>query len=628
MHPLLERQLRRIGLSADTPPDCAAWQRLLERVENSYRQADQARDLVERSMVLSSREMRELYEQLHRANAELERRILERTADLARTNVELRGEIEARKRSELALRQSEARFRALTELSADWYWEQDEHFRFTGLSESVQERAGLTVETYLGRTRWDLPAVDLSGEQWSAHRALLEAHRPFRDLEFRRVNASGRTVWISVSGDPVFDEAGRFRGYRGIGRNITERKAFEAALLDFNRTLERRVSERTAELESAGRALRRSEARLRGVIDMAPMLILCKDRDGRYLMCNRACAEVYGRTPEGMLGLTSREAGLDAPNCARLEEADQRVRATGKVHVLSDFRLAGADGRLRTFINMRVPFAYSEEHPDAVLGVVTEITELETAQAEVRKLNTELEARVEARTVQLAAAMRELESFCYSISHDLRSPVRAITATAGMALADHGGALPEDVNKLLARIVAAGRTMNAMIDGLLDLSRLNLAEPRRERFDFSALAKEVWLEVAAGEPQRAVDFSLEDGCAAVADRVLARIALQNLLANAFKFTRHVAAPRVEIGSFLRDGERGFYVRDNGAGFDMAYAEKLFGTFQRLHGVNEFEGTGIGLATVQRIVQRHGGRVWAEGKPGQGAVFRFTFGAGA
>jgi signal transduction histidine kinase len=231
---------------------------------------------------------------------------------------------------------------------------------------------------------------------------------------------------------------------------------------------------------------------------------------------------------------------------------------------------------------------------------------------------------VEAHARELEAANKDLEAFSYSVSHDLRAPLRAIDGFSQALLEDHAAALDERGREHLGRVRAAAQRMGELIDDLLQLSRVSRAELVRAPVDLGALAREVAAELAQREPGRSVSLAIGEGLRAEADRRLARIVLENLLGNAWKFTARRAAARIEVGAgAAADGAPTFFVRDDGAGFDPRYAHKLFAPFQRLHGAAEFPGTGIGLAIVQRIVDRHGGRAWAEGEPGRGAVFWFT-----
>jgi light-regulated signal transduction histidine kinase (bacteriophytochrome) len=247
-------------------------------------------------------------------------------------------------------------------------------------------------------------------------------------------------------------------------------------------------------------------------------------------------------------------------------------------------------------------------------------TQRQRAEQQVRRLNAELEQRVAERTSQLESANRELEAFSYSVSHDLRAPLRAIDGFSSILLETHGRELGAKGQEHLERVCAASRRMGQLIDDLLSLSRVTRNEMNRETVDLSSMSQAIVADLRRSEPERQIDVLVTPNLRANADPNLIRIVLENLLSNAWKFTRKTADPRIEVGAIHHDGRAAFFVRDNGAGFDMTYANKLFGAFQRLHGAADFEGTGIGLTTVQRIVHRHGGHVWAEGAVGQGATF--------
>jgi light-regulated signal transduction histidine kinase (bacteriophytochrome) len=267
------------------------------------------------------------------------------------------------------------------------------------------------------------------------------------------------------------------------------------------------------------------------------------------------------------------------------------------------------------------------EFNSMAVAIERHVAEFETARKQLDSLNADLERRVRRRTAELEASNKELEAFSYSVSHDLRSPLRAIDGFSQALLEDHGEELDGEAKVDLARIRDNTRRMGDLIDSLLALSRLSRQDMHLEGIDLTALAEESVATVRQESPDRDVMVRIEPGMTAQGDPALIRIVLDNMLINAFKFTSKHATALVEVGS-QRDGdETVFFVRDDGAGFDMAYAGKLFTPFQRLHSAAEFPGNGVGLATVQRIVQRHGGRVWAEGTPGKGAAFHFTI-AGA
>ncbi|MBI4667382.1 MAG: HAMP domain-containing protein [Nitrospinae bacterium] len=250
--------------------------------------------------------------------------------------------------------------------------------------------------------------------------------------------------------------------------------------------------------------------------------------------------------------------------------------------------------------------------------------ELEKSRVEVHRAKEELERRVAERTVQLEEANKELEAFSYSVSHDLRAPLRTVDGFSLALYEDYQGKLDDAARDYLGRIRSGARRMGELIDDMLKLSRISRTQAKTGLVDLSRLALSIVENLRIANPDREVEFDVQAGMKAEGDEDLLRIALENLLGNSWKFTSNVPQARVEFKARLGEkGERLYYVRDNGAGFDMKYASRLFGVFQRLHDASEFQGTGVGLATVQRIIHKHGGRISAESEPGKGAVFYFT-----
>ena len=251
------------------------------------------------------------------------------------------------------------------------------------------------------------------------------------------------------------------------------------------------------------------------------------------------------------------------------------------------------------------------------------IRKLESKSRELDELNRELESRVESRTAELQAAVHELEAFCYAVSHDLRAPLRSLDGFSQALMEDYKSKLDEDGELYLQRIRANSQKMAELIDSLLHLSRLGRMEMNTADLNLSDLVQQCVNEMQSSQPRPEIEVRIEPDVHVRGDHNLLRAVVTNLVSNAWKFTSRTPSPSMDFGVTDQDGKPVCYLRDNGAGFDMRYVSKLFGAFQRLHHNEEFEGTGIGLATVQRIVRRHGGQIWAEGRVGQGACFYFT-----
>lgn len=417
-------------------------------------------------------------------------------------------------------------------------------------------------------------------------------------LEFEAFGIHGKRCWLEIHAAPLHDASGKISALLGIARDVTERRLAREAL-------------------AAERNL------LRTVIDNLPDRIRAKDRNLRFMLANAAWlqARAPGRTE--VLGL--RNSDLLPPDIAgRVEAEDRAVLDSGQPSPLREVMI-GSEADPRWYVTAKMPLRDSAGNVTGLVAISRDVTDFKRRSLEVEKLNTELEARVVERTAQLTIANEELEAFASSVSHDLRAPLRHIDGMAAALLEDFGAGLDEAGHDYVARIRGASQRMSALIEDLLRLSRVTRTELKIGNADLSEMATGISDELRREYSGREVTFAVTPGLRVRGDAGLLRAALMNLLQNAWKFTGKQSQARVEFGSELREGGVVYFVRDNGAGFDMAHADRLFGTFQRLHTEREFPGTGIGLATVRRIMRRHGGEVWAESVPDVGSTFYFTLG---
>ncbi len=518
------------------------------------------------------------------------------------------------------VRDSERRFRSLIENTLDLVAivAADGTYRYA--SPSHAQASGFSPEELVGRSGFDFVHPD---DLPTLQRLWAEAMRNRQmtgsaEYRFRHKNGSWRIV-------------------EGVVRNLLDDPIVGGVLINARDITERKHMEE---------ALRASESRFRALLESAPDAVVIVDREAHIVgFVNAQAEKLFGYPREELFG---QPIEILVPD--RLRERHVKLRSQFTVHPEPRpmrFR-QGLVGRRKDGSEFPVDIMLGPVDMGGellVLAIVHDVTEQQRAEAEIRRLNTELERRVIDRTAQLEAANKELEAFSYSVSHDLRAPLRAIEGFSEALLEDYTSALDAQGQQYLQRVRQSTERMGQLIDDLLSLSRVARSEVQWQPVALSALAETIAAELQKAQPERRVEFVIQAGVVAHGDARLLRVALENLLGNAWKYTSKHATARIEFGlriadcglqehqfaspgssnpqSDIRSPQSVFFVRDDGAGFDAAYADKLFGAFQRLHTAGEFEGTGVGLATVQRIIHRHGGRIWAEGAVERGATFYFT-----
>jgi PAS domain S-box-containing protein len=541
--------------------------------------------------------------QVRALNADLEQRVDERTSSLQEKSRELEQAADA-------LRVNEARLQGILQNTSAVIYVQDTDGRYVLLNRQFAETLGLAREELIGKTAFDIFPAELAQQTLQEDKLILADGKPLQLERNFPIPGRGLRTFL-LTRFPMRGDDGKIYGLGGIATDITD-------------------------LKHAERELEATLNFLRAILESANYAIIATDTHGTIRTFNPAAEGLLGYAADEVIGKATPELfhvrEEIAERAAALEREFGEPAGTGFDVLIAKARRQRVEEDERVFVRKngsRVPVLLSitavrdaQGVITGYLGIAADISARKAADAAIAQLNRTL-AR---RAAELEALNRELESFSYSVSHDLRAPLRSIDGFSQVLLEDYAERLDEEGRDSLRRVRAASQRMAQLIDDLLRLSRLSRAEIRYQTMDLSAIARAVAGDLKALEPQRQVEFVIEDGVSAQGDARLLRAVLENLLGNAWKYTSRHAHGRIEFGTELDgNGARVYYVRDDGAGFDMTYAGKLFGAFQRLHTEAEFPGTGIGLSIVQRIVHRHGGEVWATAAPEAGATFRFVLG---
>jgi PAS domain S-box-containing protein len=517
-----------------------------------------------------------------------------KTAEAVLELVALRaaGELE-RKRSDDALRKSEEKFSSTFRISPDGISiTRFSDGKFLEINQAYSDLTGYSSKDLVGMSSVDIQIWD--GE-WSRERFLEEIREngEVANLDFKIRTRSGEIKNCLVSSRPIEIEGEKC--LLSFTKDISERKRIEEAL-------------------------RTSEEMYRSITLISPDITMLQDLNGNISFISPQVQQITGYAPEELLGRT--ETMLVYPqDIEKVQEGFWSGLQQGKLTDL-EYRMIGKNGEIIWVSHTASPVGI-ENQACYLQSTIRDITERMRALEEIKSLNADLDQRVQDRTAQLLAANQELEAFAYSVSHDLRTPLRALAGFSNALNEDYRDLLDSHGQDYLRRIEDASVRMGQLMDDLLSLSRITRLDFSRQTVDLSALYDELCAGYRNQNPCRQFEIAIMPGMVVQADPHLVRIALDNLINNAFKFTAMREVATIHVGVKNEFGRLVYFVKDNGAGFNMAYASKLFAPFHRLHSINDFPGTGIGLVIVQRIITRHGGQVWVDAEVDRGATFYFT-----
>ncbi|MGA9383265.1 MAG: PAS domain S-box protein [Phormidium sp.] len=509
-------------------------------------------------------------------------------------------DISDRKQAEISLQESEERLRLALHAANQGMWDLN-----------IQTGEAIVSAEYAGMLGYEPEELQETNAKWrerlhpeeretvyQVYADYIAGKRDDYRVECRQLTKIGEWKWILSVGKVVkWDKSGNPLRMLGTHTDISERKQAEENLTE-------------------------SEKQLRSIMENMPVMLDAFDAEGNIIVWNQECERVTGYSAEEIMG-NPQAWEMVYPDLIYRQTMMKKWAEFGNNYRNWEWDLVSKNGEIKTIAWSNI----SKKFPVpgwSGWGVGIDITERKQAELGIIQLNQSLEQRVKERTAELAAANKELEAFSYSVSHDLRAPLRAIDGFSKTLLERYENQLDDKGKHYLDRIRAGTQRMGELIDDMLMLSRVTRAEMKRVPVNLSQIAEEVSKNLSESQPERFVQWNIAPEITALGDAALLRIVLENLLSNAWKFTSNCPETQIEFGAtLLSENILAYFVKDNGVGFDMTYVNKLFIAFQRLHSVNEFPGTGVGLAIVQRIIHRHGGNVWAEGIINQGATFYFT-----
>jgi PAS domain S-box-containing protein len=527
------------------------------------------------SAVMDVTGQREAEEEIKKLNESLERRVRERTSDLKR---------------------SEEKFRTVSDFTYDWeYWIGPDR-NIIYMSPSCERITGFPPEKFYDDSGFMDTIVHLedkpSFEKHVDTSHYDKQHEEACEIEFRIDSRDGSVKWMAHACRPIIGEDGTYKGRRVSNRDITERKNIEERLL-------------------------RLQEEQQIILDSIPAWVFYKDKENRFIRVNNAFTKVMEMSRKQIEGKSCFDFYPKEQAEAFLSD-DLAVIDSGKPKRNIIESMDSPKGTVWVQTD-KIPYRDAQGKIIGIIGFTLDITERKKAENEIIELNVALTRR----KTELEASNKELESFAYSVSHDLRAPLRTIDGFSLALLEDYDDKLDVQGKNYLRRVRASTQMMAQLIDDMLKLSRITRTEMNIDKVDLTRIARFVIDELQKSQPERLINIKIADGLEDMADSRLMRVALENLLGNAWKFTGKQPEAVIEFGATKEGEMKVYFIRDNGAGFDMAYVDKLFAPFQRLHTMEEYPGTGVGLATVRRIINRHGGRVWAEGQVGKGATFYFS-----